>query len=225
MSTKEEGVGIVTPQSVTLFASPDELNLQSGRILGPVQVAYESYGTLSPEKDNVILVCHALSGDAHAAGRHEADERKPGWWDPMIGPGRAMDTDRYFVLCVNVLGSCKGTTGPADINPRSGKPFGMKFPVVTVRDMVDVQARLLDHLGIDRLLCVIGGSMGGMQALEWGARYPDRVDSIVPISTTGASSPLSIGFNNICRRAIMSDPNWRGGAYYESGENPRERVL
>ncbi len=219
--TIDRGVGVVTPRQVTLCAPPDELNLQSGRILGPIQVTYETYGTLSPQKDNVVLVCHALSGDAHAAGYHSPEDRKPGWWDPMIGPGRAIDTDRYFVLCSNVLGSCRGTTGPASINPRTGRPFAMSFPVITVRDMVRVQALLLDHLGIPEVLCVLGGSMGGMQALEWAVRYPDRVRSVVPISTTGASSPMSIGFNKIGRRAIMADPNWRSGEYY-GHEPPRD---
>lgn len=216
-----DGVGIVAPQRAVLCEPPDELYLQSGRILGPVEVAYETYGTLSAAKDNVVLVCHALSGDAHAAGRHTPDDRKPGWWDPLIGPNRAIDTNRYFVVCSNVLGSCKGTTGPASVNPRTGRPFGMKFPVITVRDMVKVQRLLLDHLGLRRVLCVIGGSMGGMQALEWAVRCPDRVASVIPISTTGASSPLSIGFNKIGRRAIMSDPNWRSGDYYGQ-EPPRD---
>jgi len=217
---KDVGVGLVETRTATLFSPPEELFLQSGRILGPIQVAYETYGELNAAKDNVVLVCHALSGDAHAAGYHSLDDRKPGWWDPMIGPGRAIDTDKYFVVCSNVLGSCKGTTGPADVNPRTGRPFGMKFPVVTVRDMVDVEAVLLDHLGIGEVLTVIGGSMGGMQALQWAVTYPKRVRSIVPISTTGASSPLSIGFNKVCRRAIMNDPNWRYGDYYDSGEPP-----
>jgi len=215
-----DGVGLIETHSVTLCQSPDELNLQSGRILGPIEVAYESYGVLAADRSNAILLCHALAGDAHAAGVNSAEDQKPGWWDPMIGPGRALDTDKYFIICANVLGSCRGTTGPASVNPRTGKPYGMKFPVVTIRDMVEVQVRLLDHLGIERLLCVIGGSMGGMQALEWAVRYPDRVKSVVPISTTGASSPLNIGFNNICRRAIMSDPNWREGDYYDTGELP-----
>jgi homoserine O-acetyltransferase len=217
----DAGVGLVAPHEAVLCAPPDELYLHSGRILGPVTVAYETYGTLSPSRDNAVLVCHALSGDAHAAGNHP-DDPKPGWWDPMIGPGRAIDTERYFVVCPNVLGSCKGTTGPASINPRTGHPYAMKFPVITIRDMVRVQALLLDHLGIDRLHCVIGGSMGGMQALEWAVRYPHRVRSAVPISTTGASSPLSIGFNKIGRRAVMSDPNWRDGNYYGTGESPRD---
>jgi homoserine O-acetyltransferase len=194
--------------------------LQSGRILGPIQVTFETYGELSPERDNAILVCHALSGDAHAAGKLDPEDRKFGWWDPMIGPGRAFDTDRYFVICTNVLGSCQGTTGPASVNPRTGKPFGMKFPVVTVRDMVEVQAKLLDSLGIDKLFCVAGGSMGGMQALQWAVSYPDRVRSVIPISTTAASSPLSIGFNQICRRSIMNDPNWANGEYHQTDEEP-----
>ncbi len=220
-SREAEGVGVISPQRVVLCEPPAELYLQSGRILGPVEVTYETYGTLSPARDNAVLVCHALAGDAHAAGLHAPEDRKPGWWDPMIGPGRPIDTDRYFVLCANVLGSCKGTTGPASVNPRTGRPYGMRFPVITVRDMVRVQALLLDHLGIETLLCVAGGSMGGMQALEWAVRYPRRVRSVLPISTTGASSPLCIGFNKIGRRAIMSDPNWRGGDYY-GAEPPRD---
>ena len=215
------GVGVVTPSRVVLCEPPDELYLQSGRILGPVDVVYETYGTLAPARDNVVLVCHALSGDHHVAGYHSPDDRIAGWWDPMVGPGRPIDTDRYFVVCPNVLGSCKGTTGPASTNRRTGSPYGMQFPVITIRDMVRVQALLLDRLGIDRVLCVIGGSMGGMQALEWAVRYPERVRSVVPISTTAASSPLSIGFNKIGRRAIMADPNWKGGDYY-GGEPPRD---
>jgi homoserine O-acetyltransferase len=206
---------------VVLCEPPNELSLESGRILGPIEVAFETYGRLAPDRGNAVLVCHALSGDAHAAGLHAADDRKPGWWDPMIGPGRAIDTERFFVICSNVLGSCKGTTGPASLNPRTGRPYAMGFPVITVRDMVRVQARLLDHLGIERVLCVVGGSMGGKQALEWAVRFPGRVASVVPISTTGASSPLCIGFNKIGRRAIMSDPNWRGGNYYGQ-EPPRD---
>src|SRR5512139_2070781 len=155
--------GVVETQFLDL---PHPIKLDCGRSLAPVRVRYETYGTLSPAADNVILVCHALSGDAHAAGLRDPEDRRPGWWDPMIGPGRPLDTDRYFILCSNVLGSCKGTTGPADINPRTGRPFGMKFPVVTVRDMVDVEALLLEHLGIRRVHCAIGGSMGGMQALQ-----------------------------------------------------------
>lgn len=215
------GIGVVTPSRVVLCEPPEELYLQSGRILGPLEVAYETYGKLSPARDNVILVCHALSGDAHVAGRHGHEDRQPGWWDPMVGPGRGIDTDRYFVICSNVLGSCKGTTGPGSINPRTNRRYAMQFPVITIRDMVRVQVELLNSLGIDRLLCVIGGSMGGMQALEWAVRYPDRVRSVVPISTTGASSPLCIGFNKIGRRAIMADPNWHGGDYYR-GEPPRD---
>ncbi len=217
-----EGVGIVATKTALVCVPPDELNLQSGRILGPIEVSYETYGTLDAEKSNAILVCHALSGDSHAAGFYSDDDTRPGWWDAMIGPGRPLDTDKFFVICQNVLGSCRGTTGPASVNPRSKKRFGMKFPVITIRDMVDVQARLLDQLGIAQLACVIGGSMGGMQALEWAVRYPERVRSIMPISTTGASSPLCIGFNHICRSAIMADPNWRGGDYYESGEPPAD---
>jgi len=212
---------LVETQKAVLCEPPDELYLESGRILGPIEVAYETYGQLSPARDNVVLVCHALSGDAHAAGRHSPDDLKPGWWDPLIGPGRAIDTNTFYVVCINVLGGCKGTTGPASINPNTGAPYAMRFPLITVRDMVKVQALLLEKLGIDKILCAIGGSMGGMQALEWAVRYPERVHSIIPISTTGASSPLSIGFNKIARKAIMSDPNWRGGNYY-GNEIPKD---
>lgn len=221
MTQPDSGVGLVTPHRVVLCEPPDEFYLQSGRILGPIEVCYETYGRLSPDADNAVLVCHALSGDAHAAGIHSPGDRQAGWWDPMIGPGRGIDTDTYFVICINVLGSCRGTTGPASLNPRTGRPYAMQFPVITVRDMVRVQARVLDRLEIDQILCVIGGSMGGMQALEWAVRYPGRVRSAVPISTTGASSPLCIGFNKIGRRAIMADPNWKGGDYY-GGEPPRD---
>ncbi|MBE0616876.1 MAG: homoserine O-acetyltransferase [Proteobacteria bacterium] len=215
------GIGIVEPRDFTFGQNDDGLSLESGRTLAPVTMRYETYGALDADKSNAILILHAFSGDAHAAGYHRPDDKHPGWWDAMIGPGRGIDTNRYFVICTNVLGSCKGSTGPGSIHPRTGRPYAMQFPVITIRDMVRVQALVLDRLGIERLLCVAGGSMGGMQALEWAVRYPTRVRSAIPISTTGASSPLSIGFNKIGRRAIMADPNWRGGDYY-GGEPPRD---
>jgi homoserine O-acetyltransferase len=195
------------------------LALECGRRLETVTVAYERYGHLNAARDNVILVCHALSGGAHAAGRH-AGARTAGWWDVMIGPGKAFDTDRYCVICSNVLGSCYGTTGPASPDPATGRPFGRRFPVVTVGDMVTVQKSLMDHLGVSRLHAVAGGSMGGMQALQWAVAYPGAVKSVIALATTHRHSPQQIAFNEIARRAVMSDPQWRGGDYYD-GERPR----
>ncbi|MGC8741509.1 MAG: homoserine O-acetyltransferase MetX [Candidatus Sumerlaeaceae bacterium] len=211
------GLGLVETKYVDLCQ--DGLELESGVRFGPITVAYETYGELSPTRDNVVLVCHALSGGAHAAGWLPG-QKKPGWWDIMIGPGKAFDTDKYFVICSNVLGSCYGTTGPSSLNPRTGKPYGLSFPVVTIRDMVNVQARLLDHLGISRVLCVTGGSMGGMQALQWAAAYPERVQSVIAIATTWRHSAQQIAFNEVARQAIMADPAWNKGDYYD-GEGPR----
>jgi len=203
-------VGIVT----TEYAEFDtELQLESGRVLGPLTIAYESYGTLNAERSNAILVCHAWTGDAHAAGRHTEQDRKPGWWDGMIGPGKVLDTDRYFVLCSNTIGSCKGSTGPTSTNPRTGRPYNLSFPVLMVRDMVRAQNLLLERLGIDSLLTVIGGSMGAMQALEWGILYPEKVRSIVPIAGSGRTSPMSIALNALARQAIFNDPMWKKGNY------------
>jgi homoserine O-acetyltransferase len=207
-------IGIVETQTMTLFESPGDLVLDCGRKLGPVEVAYETYGKLSPEKDNAILVCHALSGDAHAAGFHES-EQKPGWWDNMIGPGKGIDTNKYFVICSNVLGGCKGTTGPGSINPQTGKPWGLDFPVITISDMVRVQKAMIDKLGIQKLLAVLGGSMGGMQVLEWAIRYPDSAVAVLPIATTARLSAQSIAFNAVCRNAIIADPNFQNGQYYD----------
>ena len=190
-----------------------ELPLESGRLLGPLTLAYETYGTLNRERDNAILVAHAWTGDAHAAGRHHFEDRKPGWWDDMIGPGKVLDTKRYFVICSNVIGSCFGSTGPTSTNPRTGKPYNLQFPVVMVRDMARAQQLLIDHLGIDQLLTVIGGSMGAMQALEWGIHFPDKVRSIIPIAGTGRPSPMAIALNALARQAIYNDPMWRKGNY------------
>ena len=206
------------------FAPPHGLALESGRSLGSVTVAYETYGRLNAEKSNAVLVCHALSGDAHAAGVHSGDP-KPGWWDSMIGPGKAFDTDKYFVICSNVLGGCKGTTGPSSVNPATGEPYGLSFPVVTVGDMVEVQRRLIDHLGIDKLLSVSGGSMGGMQVLQWAASYPDRVRSVIPMATSTKHSPQQIAFDEVGRQAIMADPSWRAGNYYKHGQPERGLAL
>jgi homoserine O-acetyltransferase len=190
-----------------------ELQLESGRLLGPLTIAYETYGKLNAARTNAVLVCHAWTGDAHAAGRHSEDDRKPGWWDDMIGPGRLLDTERYFVICSNVIGSCKGSTGPTSVNPRTGKPYNLSLPVLVVRDMVRAQKVLLDRLGIDSLLTVIGGSMGAMQAIEWGINYPQMVQSIVPIAGTGRTSPMAIALNALARQAVFNDPMWKKGNY------------
>ncbi|MCX7625181.1 MAG: homoserine O-acetyltransferase [Candidatus Sumerlaeaceae bacterium] len=213
----KSGLGLVETHYVELFQ--EGLELESGVRFGPITVAYETYGELSPRRDNVILVCHALSGGAHAAGWLPG-QKKPGWWDIMIGPGKAFDTNKYFVICSNVLGSCYGTTGPSSLDPKTGKPYGLTFPVVTIRDMVNVQARLLDYLGIARVLCVTGGSMGGMQALQWAVAYPERVRSVVAIATTWRHSAQQIAFNEVARQAIMADPAWNRGDYYGT-EGPR----
>ena len=206
-------VGIVETQYFEFAYSPDELILENGDKLGPITIAYETYGKLNPQRTNAILLLHALSGDAHAAGFHKGDE-KPGWWDEMIGPGKGFDTDMYFVICSNVLGGCKGTTGPSSINPKTGKHYGFDFPVISISDMVKVQKHLIDHLKIDQLLSVAGGSMGGMQALEWIAAYPDKLKSAMIIASATRHSPQQIAFNEVGRQAIMADPHWKGGHYY-----------
>jgi homoserine O-acetyltransferase len=214
----KDSLGIVVTESYTFADPPEELILDCGEKLGPITVAYETYGTPNEDRSNAILILHAFSGDAHAAGWHEGD-RKPGWWDDMMGPGRAFDTERYFVVCSNVLGGCKGTTGPSSLNPETGKPYGAGFPLVSIPDMVRVQARLLDKLGIEKLLAVAGGSMGGQQVLEWLVAYPERVRSAIVIATAARHSPQQIAFNEVGRQAILADPNWNEGQYY-SGEQP-----
>ena len=206
---KRESAGIVETKC---FRIPGEIELEHGGKLKGVAVAYETYGVLNRQKSNAILVCHALSGDAHAGGWHKGDE-KPGWWDIIIGPGKALDTDKFFVIGSNVLGGCKGTTGPSTLNPETGKPYGLDFPFITVKDMVDVQKRLLDFLEVPKLFAVIGGSFGGMQVLQWCVSYPDMVRLAVPIATSAYSSPQQIAFNEVARRAITSDPDWNGGNY------------
>jgi len=201
-------LGVTRTQTVTLRG----VQIQSGFTFDQVEVAYQTLGTLSPRRDNAILVCHALSGTAHVAGLHP-DTGRPGWWDFHVGPGKAIDTDKFFVVCPNVLGGCDGTTGPASPRPESGKPYGMDFPPVTVRDMVAVQAKLVEHLGISQLFAVIGGSMGGMQALAWAVHFPERVRVCVPIATCASHNAMQIAFNEIGRRAIITDPNWNGGNY------------
>jgi homoserine O-acetyltransferase len=228
-------VGVVETQYLDL---PHPVPLDCGRELYPVRVAYETYGTLSPARDNVILVCHALSGDAHAAGtaktppsegtrdgfgaadRDGAAGKGLGWWDGMIGPGKAFDTGRFFVVSTNLLGGCRGTTGPSSADPDSGQPYGSEFPVITVADMVRTERAFLAELGIERLAAVAGGSLGGMQALEWAVRYPDQVDAIVAIASTHALQPQGVAWNAIARESIMRDPAWQGGHYYGTGRAP-----
>jgi homoserine O-acetyltransferase len=217
--TPEQSIGLVTTQTFT-FAQDPPMRLESGATLGPVTIAYETYGRLNAERSNAILIVHALSGSAHAAGYHHADDPKSGWWDDCIGPGKAFDTDQFFVICSNVLGSCYGSTGPSSINPATGKPYGLSFPVVTVGDMVRAQVKLIDHLSIDRLLCVAGGSMGGMQVLEWAAHFPQRLVAAMPLATTGRHSPMLIAFSEVGRQAIYADPNWNSGEYYGTGKKP-----
>ena len=206
----ENNVGLV----ITEYAHFDvELRLESGRLLGPITLAYETYGKLNQDASNVILATHAWTGDAHAAGFHSEEDRKPGWWDNIIGSGKILNTDRYFIICINTIGSCKGSTGPTSINPRTKRPYRLSFPVLMVRDMVRAQKLLLDHLGIKSLLSVIGGSMGAMQAIEWGIHFPDMVHSIIPIAGTGRTSPMAIALNALARQAIYNDPLWKKGNY------------
>lgn len=213
MVKRDKQIGNVETRYYTFAHSPSELELESGEKFGPITLAYETYGKLNIEKSNAILIHHALTGDAHAAGFHPGD-KDPGWWDNMIGPGKAFDTEHYFIICSNVLGGCKGSTGPASINPVTGRPYGLQFPVITIKDMVNAQRHLIDYLGIDKLLAVVGGSMGGMQALQWVVSYPDRVQSAIPVATTANHSPQQIAFNEVGRQAIMADPNWNEGDYY-----------
>lgn len=207
--SQENSVGVVKTQ----YFSFDDFKLESGEDFAPVTLAYETYGDLNEKKSNAILVLHALSGDAHAAGVHPG-HNNPGWWDSMIGPGKAFDTSRYFIICSNVFGGCKGSTGPSSINPKTGKPYALDFPLITINDMVNAQKRLIDYLGIERLLTVVGGSMGGMQVLSWLVRYPDRIRSAIPIATAARHSPQQIAFNEVGRQAIMADPQWKSGNYY-----------
>jgi homoserine O-acetyltransferase len=208
-------VGIVAKKYFTFAAPPHEMELESGARMGPLSLAYETYGTLAPGRRNAVLVLHALSGDSHVAGVYTPQDEKPGWWDCMVGPGKGIDTDRYFVVCSNIIGSCMGSTGPASINPATGKAYGLEFPVVTIGDMVAAQKALVDHLGIERLLCVVGGSIGGMQVLEWCVRYPQMVFSAIPLATTMRHSALAIAFNEVARQSIMADPHWNHGDYYD----------
>jgi homoserine O-acetyltransferase len=206
---REDGVGVVEAQYYTI----DSLTLESGEKLEHVTLAYETYGTLNENRTNAVMILHALSGDAHAAGL-DIEQKNPGWWDSMIGPGRAFDTNKYFVISSNVIGGCKGSTGPSSINPATGRHYALDFPIVTINDMADAQKRLIDHLGIDKLLTAVGGSMGGMLALSWLVRYPDRIRSAIPIATAIKHGPQQIAFNEVGRQAIMADPHWNSGNYY-----------
>ncbi len=203
------------------FGASEPLTLDCGRTLAPFTIAYMAYGKLNAARSNTILVCHALSGDQFASGMHPVTSR-PGWWETMVGPGKPIDTNRYFVLCPNVIGGCMGTTGPAEIDPATGKPYALDFPVVTVRDMVRAQAMLLDALGIEKVLSVTGGSMGGMQALQWVASYPERIVSAMPIATSARHTAQNIAFHEVGRRAIMADADWRGGNYLLDGVQPSQ---
>jgi len=208
-------VGIVQPQTVTLFEPPDVLQLECGRTLGPIEVTYETYGQLNEDRSNAILVFHALSGDAHLAGYHHIDDRKPGWWEIMVGPDKGLDTNKYFVICANCLGGCRGTTGPSSINSETQKPWGLDFPVITVEDMVKVQKRLIEHMGISQLLAVMGGSMGGMLVLEWMVRYPESTRAAIPVATSARLNAQSIAFDAVGRNAILADPNFNNGQYHK----------
>ena len=208
------------PSSEVLrFDATQGLELDCGVVLAPWRIAYQTYGTLNADRSNAILLCHALTGDQHVANVNPVTGR-PGWWETMVGPGKPYDTDRFFVICANVLGSCLGTSGPASRDGEGGKARGLEFPVVTVRDMVRAQARLVDHLGIETLFCVAGGSMGGMQVLQWAAAYPDKVFAAMPIATAARHSAQNIAFHEVGRQAIMADPDWRGGAYLTEGTRP-----
>lgn len=207
-------VGLVEKKSYTFAEPPNEMMLECGEKLGPITIAYETCGELNADKSNTVLICHALSGDSHVAGYYSESDSKPGWWDIMVGPGKGIDTNKYFIVCSNILGSCMGSTGPSSYKPKTVEPYGRDFPVVTIGDMVEAQKALLDHMGIKNILSVIGGSIGGMQVLEWSVRYPEMVVSAVPLATTTRHSALAIAFNEVARQAIMTDPNWKNGNYY-----------
>src|SRR5215471_6771009 len=204
---------------VMQFAADKPLKLDAGVALAPFQIAYQTYGTLNADRSNAVLICHALTGDQHVANVHPVTG-KPGWWESMVGPGKPIDTERYYVICPNVVGACMGTTGPASINPETGEVYGLEFPVITIRDMVRAQAMLLDRLGIETLFSVAGGSMGGMQVLQWAVSYPKRVFSALPLAAATRHSAQNIAFHEVGRQAVMADPEWRNGRYFESGTRP-----
>ncbi len=216
-----DGVGLVETNRAVVFSDDRPLRLQSGAELTEVEVAYETYGELNRDKSNAVFICHALSGDAHAAGLHAGDDPdRPGWWDNIIGPGRPLDTDRFFVICANVLGGCKGTTGPSSTDPATGRPWGLRFPLVQVRDLVEVHRALLAELGIDHLLAAIGGSLGGMQVLQWAIDHPGELDGAIVIAASARLSPQNIAFSAVAREAIMRDPDFANGDFYETGRRP-----
>jgi len=215
----DDGDRVKAQSATATFGADEPLALDSGVSLSPFTIAYTTYGTLNADKSNVVLICHALTLDQYAASAHPTT-RKAGWWPHMVGPGQPIDTDRFFVICPNVIGGCMGTTGPKDIDPTTGKPYGLGFPVITIGDMVRAQAMLLDKLGIGDLFCVIGGSMGGMQVLQWAAAYADRVFSAIPIATAARHSAQNIAFHEVGRQAIMADPEWKQGAYLLEGTGP-----
>jgi homoserine O-acetyltransferase len=214
---KKESVGLVKTQYYKLS---NDLILESGDRLKKATIAYEAYGKLNKEKSNAILICHALSGDAHVAGWHEGD-KKPGWWDIIIGPGKCLDTRKYFIICSNIIGGCKGSTGPSSINPKTGRQYGLDFPIITISDIVNAQKKLIDHLGIKQLFAVIGGSMGGMQVLQWCVSYPNMIKLAITLATAANSAPQQIAFNEVGRQAIISDSKWNKGSYY-SDEDPKD---
>lgn len=213
---KKKSVGRVESYNFTI---DEDLKLSSGETLRGVNLTYETYGELNPGKTNAILICHALTGDAHAAGWQDGD-KKPGWWEMLIGPGKALDTEKYYIICSNVLGGCKGSTGPSSINPDTGKLYGLDFPIITIEDMVNAQKKLVDYLGIEKLLAVVGGSMGGMQTLQWMVSYPDMMKKAIAIATTARSSPQQIAFNEVGRQSIVCDPFWNNGEYYDKEQSP-----
>ena len=218
MEKDKNSAGIVETK---FFQINEKIELESGIKFGPIQVAYETYGKLNTAKDNAILLLHALTGDAHAAGYHSTDDKKPGWWDDMVGPGKAFDTNKYFVISSNMLGGCSGTTGPCSINPNTGKPYGLSFPVITIGDTVKVQRKLVEHLGVKKLI-VAGGSMGGMQALEWAIEQSDMVSACIVIASTGRLTAQGIAFNAVGRNAILSDPYFNNGNYYTEEKQPEQ---
>jgi homoserine O-acetyltransferase len=211
---------VTDPEShVIRFPASEPLRLDSGRDIAPLTIAYKTHGELNADKSNAILICHALTGDQHVASKHPVTG-KGGWWETLVGPGKPVDTNRFHVICANILGGCMGSTGPASLNPATGRPYGVEFPVITIGDMVNAQARLLDHLGIEQLFSVIGGSMGGMQVLQWCARYKDRVFTAMPIATAPWHTAQNIAFHEVGRQAVMADPDWQGGAYYGTEARP-----
>ena len=219
-STPRRTEALAPSSPCVVFPDSAPLQLESGQLLGPLSIAYETYGTLNAAKSNAILICHALTGDQYAASTHPVTG-KPGWWDALIGPGKPVDTNRFFIICPNILGGCMGSTGPTSLNPKTGKPYGLDFPVITIGDMVDAQVRLIDPLGIEELFSVIGGSIGGMQVLEWAARQKSRVATAIPIAAAPWHSAQNIAFHEVGRQAVMADPDWRGGNYYEHEVVPK----